>query len=93
MLRPLTLDVVPSISQTACIALGRMAAESKEVAQGMVELDILPQIVFRCAHELTKVSRTKADSSRNAPRMFFGRLRDTRRNWREALSRTTGCFP
>ena len=47
LLRPLTLDVVPSISQTACIVLGRMASESKEVAESTVELDILPQIIFR----------------------------------------------
>jgi hypothetical protein len=45
LLRPLITDVVPSIAQTACIALGRLAAESAEIATNIVQLDILPHIV------------------------------------------------
>jgi hypothetical protein len=45
LLRPLLLDVVPSISQTACIAIGRMACRSAEIAQEIINLDILPDII------------------------------------------------
>ena len=45
LLRPLITDVVPSIAQTACIALGRLAAESAEISNNIVQLDILPHII------------------------------------------------
>ena len=45
LLRPLITDVVPSIAQTACIALGRLAAESAEISSSIVQLDILPHII------------------------------------------------
>uniref|UniRef100_A0A672GN12 Sperm-associated antigen 6 n=1 Tax=Salarias fasciatus TaxID=181472 RepID=A0A672GN12_SALFA len=45
MLRPLMLDVVPSIQQTAALALGRLADHSDDLAEGVVREDILPQLV------------------------------------------------
>ncbi|XP_008305657.1 sperm-associated antigen 6 isoform X2 [Cynoglossus semilaevis] len=45
MLRPLMLDVVPSIQQTAALALGRLADHSDELAEAVVREDILPQLV------------------------------------------------
>lgn len=46
LLRPLLLDVVPSVAQTACIAIGRMASESSDIAEAVISLDILPQIIY-----------------------------------------------
>ncbi|XP_034561696.1 sperm-associated antigen 6 [Notolabrus celidotus] len=45
LLRPLMLDVVPSIQQTAALALGRLADHSDELAEAVVKEDILPQLV------------------------------------------------
>ncbi|KAE8279966.1 Sperm-associated antigen 6 Axoneme central apparatus protein PF16-like protein [Larimichthys crocea] len=45
MLRPLMLDVVPSIQQTAALALGRLADHSDDLAEAVVKEDILPQLV------------------------------------------------
>ncbi|XP_069561679.1 sperm-associated antigen 6 [Brachyistius frenatus] len=45
MLRPLMLDVVPSIQQTAALALGRLADHSDGLAEAVVKEDILPQLV------------------------------------------------
>ncbi|XP_040022533.2 sperm-associated antigen 6 [Gasterosteus aculeatus] len=53
MLRPLLLDVVPSIQQTAALALGRLADHSDDLAQAVVKEDILPQLV----HSLTFQNR------------------------------------
>jgi len=49
MLRPLMLDVVPSIQQTAALAVGRLADHSDDLAKVVVKEDILPQLV----HSLT----------------------------------------
>ena len=46
LLRPLLLDNVPSIQQTAALALGRLASYSDELAEEIVSYDILPQLVF-----------------------------------------------
>lgn len=45
LLRPLLLDVVPSIQQTAALALGRLADHSNDLAEAVVKADILPQLV------------------------------------------------
>ncbi|XP_078136533.1 sperm-associated antigen 6 [Sander vitreus] len=45
LLRPLMLDVVPSIQQTAALALGRLADHSDDLAEAVVKEDILPQLV------------------------------------------------
>jgi hypothetical protein len=37
---------VPSIQQTAALALGRLANYSEDLAEGVVGNEILPQLVF-----------------------------------------------
>ncbi|XP_022621981.1 sperm-associated antigen 6 [Seriola dumerili] len=51
MLRPLMLDVVPSIQQTAALALGRLADHSDDLAEAVVKEDILPQLVNSLASQ------------------------------------------
>lgn len=46
LLRPLLLDPVPSIAQTACIAIGRLAMSRVDIAESIVKLDILPNIIY-----------------------------------------------
>lgn len=46
LLRPLLLDNVPSIQQTAALALGRLANYSDDLAEAVVHNDILPQLVY-----------------------------------------------
>ncbi|AWP20774.1 putative sperm-associated antigen 6 [Scophthalmus maximus] len=45
LLRPLMLDVVPGIQQTAALALSRLADHSYDLAEAVVNEDILPQLV------------------------------------------------
>ncbi|KAM3593612.1 uncharacterized protein V6R79_017065 [Siganus canaliculatus] len=49
LLRPLMLDVVPSIQQTAAIAMGRLADHSDDLAEAVVKEDILPELVHSLA--------------------------------------------
>ncbi|GAA6228340.1 sperm-associated antigen 6 [Lates japonicus] len=51
LLRPLMLDVVPSIQQTAALALGRLADHSDNLAEAVVREDILPQLVHSLASQ------------------------------------------
>ena len=51
LLRPLLLDNVPSIQQTAAIALGRLANYSEDLAEGVVGNEILPQLVYSLAEQ------------------------------------------
>eukprot|EP00750_Incisomonas_marina_P008660 INCI15576.1.p1 GENE.INCI15576.1~~INCI15576.1.p1 ORF type:complete len:508 (-),score=108.71 INCI15576.1:1555-3078(-) len=46
LLRPLLLDVVPSIQQSAAMALGRLANHSDDLAEDVVANEILPQLVY-----------------------------------------------
>lgn len=46
LLRPLLLDNVPSIQQSAALALGRLANYSDELAEAVVGNEILPQLVY-----------------------------------------------
>lgn len=45
LLRPLLLDVVPSIRQTTALALGRLADCDVELAEAVVKAGILPQLI------------------------------------------------
>ena len=45
LLRPLLQDNVPSIQQTAALALGRLANYSDDLAEDVVQNEILPQLV------------------------------------------------
>ncbi|KAL3320306.1 Sperm-associated antigen 6 [Cichlidogyrus casuarinus] len=51
LLRSLLLDVVPSIQQTAALALGRLANHNSDLAQAVVKGDILPQLVYSLAEQ------------------------------------------
>lgn len=53
LLRPLLLDVVPSIQHTAALALGRLADNSEDLAEAVVKEDILPQL----AHSMVSQNR------------------------------------
>ena len=46
LLRPLLLDTVPSIQQSAALAIGRLANYSEDLATSVVENNILPQLIF-----------------------------------------------
>lgn len=45
LLKPLMLDVVPSIQQTAALALGRLAEQSPVLAEAVVEENILSDLI------------------------------------------------
>ena len=51
LLRPLLLDNVPSIQQSAALALGRLANYSDDLAEQVVAHDILPQLVLSLAEQ------------------------------------------
>ena len=51
LLRPLLLDNVPSIQQSAALALGRLASYSDELAQAVVSNEILPQLVMSLSEQ------------------------------------------
>ena len=42
---------VPSIQQTAALALSRIAAHSEELARAVVDCDVLPHLVFSLADQ------------------------------------------
>ena len=46
LLRPLLLDNVPAIQQSAALALARLAYNSEELADAVVSNDILPHLVY-----------------------------------------------
>ena len=46
LLRPLLLDTVASIQQSAALALGRLANYSEELAEAVVMNEVLPQLVY-----------------------------------------------
>ncbi|XDV29100.1 hypothetical protein PO909_032258 [Leuciscus waleckii] len=50
-LRPLLLDAVPTIQQTAALALGRLANYNEDLAEAVVKGDILPQLVHSMAEQ------------------------------------------
>lgn len=51
LLRPLLLDTVPSIQQTAALALGRLANYNDDLAECVVKGDILPQLVYSLSEQ------------------------------------------
>ncbi|XP_014771891.1 sperm-associated antigen 6 [Octopus bimaculoides] len=51
LLRPLLLDIVPTVQHTAALALGRLANYSEELAEAVVKGDILPQLVYSLAEQ------------------------------------------
>lgn len=51
LLRPLLLDAVPTVQQTAALALGRLANYNDDLAEAIVKGDILPQLVYSLAEQ------------------------------------------
>lgn len=51
LLRPLLLDNVSAIQQAAALALGRLANYHQDLAEAVVESDILPQLVFSLSEQ------------------------------------------
>jgi len=51
LLRPLLLDNVPSIQQSAALALGRLANYNDDLAEAVVSNDILPQLVYQLSEQ------------------------------------------
>lgn len=51
LLRPLLLDVVPTVQQTAALALGRLANYNDDLAEAVVKGDILPQLVYSLSEQ------------------------------------------
>ena len=60
LLRPLLLDSVPAIQQAAALALGRLANYNEELAEAVVESDILPQLVFSLSEQNVRKSPNHA---------------------------------
>lgn len=46
LLRPLLLDSVPSVQQSAALAIGRLANYNEELAESVVSSDVLAQLVY-----------------------------------------------
>ena len=46
LLRPLLLDSVPSIQQSAALAIGRLASYSEEIAKDVTNNDIVSQLIY-----------------------------------------------
>jgi hypothetical protein len=51
LLGPLLQDNVPAIQQAAALALGRLANYHQDLAQSVVDSDILPQLVYSLAEQ------------------------------------------
>ena len=56
LLRPLLLDTVPSIQQSAARALGRLANYSEALAEAVVMNEVLPQLVYSLSDQNVRVS-------------------------------------
>jgi HEAT repeat protein len=51
LLRPLLLDMVPSIQQSAALAIGRLANHSEELAESVVKNDIISQLIYSTSNQ------------------------------------------
>ena len=73
LLRPLLLDTVPSIQQSAALALGRLANYSEALAEAVVMNDVLPQLVYSLTENNvhhTQHSHTHSPQRRTLPRIL-----------------------
>lgn len=59
LLRPLLLDTVPSIQQSAALALGRLANYSDVLAQAVVRNEVLPQLVYSLTEQNVSPKRLR----------------------------------
>jgi len=71
LLRPLLLDSVPSIQQSAALALGRLANYSDELAEAVVSNEILPQLVYSLSEQNVSLNFTNRDSIRKQLLLFL----------------------
>ena len=55
LLSPLLLDTLPSIQQTAALALGRLANYNDNLAEAVVKGDILPQLVYSLSEQNVRI--------------------------------------
>lgn len=60
LLRPLLLDTVPSIQQSAALALGRLANYSEALAEAVVVNEVLPQLVYSLGEQNRFYKKTAA---------------------------------
>lgn len=67
LLRPLLLDTVPSIQQSAALALGRLANYSEALAEAVVMNEVLPQLVYSLSEQ--NVSHTYIHMSQPSARI------------------------
>lgn len=51
LLRPLLLDSVQTIQQTAALAIGRLANYSKEIAESVIQNDIITQLIYSLSNQ------------------------------------------
>jgi hypothetical protein len=51
LLRPLLLDTVPSIQQSSALAIGRLANHSEELAESVVQNDIISQLISTLSNQ------------------------------------------
>jgi HEAT repeat protein len=51
LLRPLLLDTVASIQQSAALAIGRLANHSEELAESVVQNDIITQLIYSLSNQ------------------------------------------
>ena len=51
LLRPLLLDIVLMVQQTAALVLGKLANHNDDLAEAVVKGDILPQPVYSLAEQ------------------------------------------
>lgn len=91
LLRPLLLDNVPSIQQSAALALGRLANYSDELAEAVVSNEILPQLVYSLSEQnvsirpLPKYLNHCSVSTRKQLPTCFARLPSTHRTLQKRL--------
>ena len=71
LLRPLLLDNVPSISQSAALALGRLANMNEELAESVVNNEILPQLVMSLNEQNVCFLFYISDSTKKLQLMFL----------------------
>ncbi|MES1910003.1 MAG: Sperm-associated antigen 6 [Cercozoa sp. M6MM] len=65
LLRPLLLDNVPSIQQSAALAIGRLASHSEATAESVISNDVLPQLVYSLAEQNRYFKKSAAFVLRN----------------------------
>jgi hypothetical protein len=81
LLRALLLDNVPAIQLAAALALGRLANYNEELAEAVVESDILPQLVFSLSEQNVTCFPHGSDFTKRLPRLSCALWPSTRLIW------------